>query len=176
MADMVKLSEAVPGWPGEMTRDAVDRTRRGVELENARLRGSQFLIVTRIYQLDYEGIVEEVIIEGGERDLSAAIAAAQTIGAQRLVDEGLKHSRDSRPWSHEQARRHWPEHAPRWEDRALPVFSDRLADHSGYNAIEVAVAVIPTDPQTPINGALVEAVGLSWELHWWFDRVAGGKL
>lgn len=171
MAEMAPLSEAVPGWEGELIREAVDRTIKGVAREQARLLGSRFLVVARIYELDIDGIFETVRIESGHVDFDDAVARAQLVGSQRLVEEGIKHDNSSRKWSHDTARNRWPNVTPVWQGRPVPVFCDRLSDGSGFNAVEVSVAVIPTDPENPINAGVVNTIDLKSELVRWFDEV-----
>jgi hypothetical protein len=167
---MALLSEAVPGWEGSLIREAVERAARGVALEQERLRGSLFLVVTRLYELDFDGIVETITIEGGHADLNDALAHAQRACFERLVAEGLK-----RAWvperPHETPRYKWPKFAPRWNGKELPVLSDRLSDGTGWNAIEVAATVIPTKPETPINIDVIDTIDMMYETARWFEEV-----
>lgn len=170
LVDMALLSEAVPGWEGSLIREAVERTARGVALEQERLRGSLFLVVTRLYELDFDGIVETITIEGGHADFNDALAHAQRACSERLVAEGLKHAWvPERP--HETPRHKWPKVAPRWNGRELPVLSDRLSDGTGWNAIEVAATVIPTKPETPINIDVIDTIDMTYETARWFEEV-----
>jgi len=170
LADMAPLSEAVPGWEGSLIREAVERTARGVAIEQERLRGSLFLVVTRLYELDLDGSVETITIEGGHADLNGALAQAQRVCSERLVAEGLKHV-EVPEWRHNRPCHRWPKVALRWNGKELPVFSDRLSDGTGWKAIEVAAAVIPTKPDTPINIDVINTIDMTYETVRWFEEV-----
>jgi hypothetical protein len=169
---LVSLSQAVPGWKGNLIPEAVEKVARGVALEQERLRGSRFLVVLRRYELDYDGITEWIEIVSGHVDVESAAVAAQIIGAQRLVELGRRID-PKREWKH--AARPgffpWPKTAPTWEGKRLPGFVDRLWDGVGWKALEVSVAIIPTDPDNPINLAVIEAIDLMWETACWFESV-----
>lgn len=152
-------------------REAVEKTAKGVAIEQARLFGSAFLVVSRIYELDYDGISETVRIEAGCIDLDDAVTKACVIGAERVVEEATKHAGDNPLWSRDQARNHWPKVKPTFAGHPIPVFCERLSDHTGFNAVEISVAVIPTVPDNPINIEVVNAIGLMFELVRWFAEV-----
>ena len=170
LANMMPLSEAVPGWEGSHTREVVERTARGVALEQERLRGSQFLVVTRFYELDLDGISRTITIEGGHAGLNDALAHAQRVCSERLVAEGLKHA-EVPEWRHGTPLDTWLKVAPRWNGTELPVFGDRLSDGTGWIAVEVAVAVIPTKPDTPINIDVINTIDMTSETVSWFGEV-----
>ena len=109
-------------------------------------------------------------IVSGHRDFDEALARAQSVGAVRIVEEGRKRDPE-RQWKHAPAKNNWPKERRRWRGRKLPVFVDRLSDGTGYNAVEVAVAVIPTDPNAPINGDVVKIIDMMPELVAWFSKV-----
>lgn len=170
---LVSLSLAVPGWQGNLIPEAVAKVARGVALEQERLRGSTFLVVLRRYELDYDGITEWIEFVSGYADVESAVASAQIVGAQRLVEIGRRLDPE-RKWKHAAPKAvRWPKVVPVWEGRRLPVFVDRLWDGVGWSAAEVAVAVIPTEPDNPINLAVVETIDLMWETVSWFEGVAG---
>ena len=66
----------------------------------------------------------------------------------------------------------WPKTPSTFEGKRLPLFADRLWDGVGWNAAEVNVAIIPTDPDSPINLAVIEAIDMSFETVSWFCDVA----
>lgn len=168
---LMPLSLAVPGWQGSLIPEAVEKVTRGVALEQERLRGSRFLVVLRRYELDYDGITEWIELVGGHPDVEGAVASAQIVGAQRLVEMGRRLDPE-RKWKHDAPKgMPWPKAAPVWEGRRLPVFVDRLWDGVGWNAAEITVAIIPTNPDSPINLAVVEAIDLMWETVFWFESV-----
>lgn len=168
----VSLSQAVPGWQGRLTPEAVEKVARGVAIEQERLRGSRFLVVLRRYELDYDGIAEWIEIVSGHTDVETAAAAAQIIGSQRLVEMGRRLD-PNREWKHAEPKAMgWPKVATTWEGKRLPCFVDRLWDGVGWNAAEVAVAIIPTEPDNPINLAVIETIDLMWETARWFEQVA----
>jgi hypothetical protein len=169
---LVSLSLAVPGWQGNLIPEAVEKVARGVALEQERLRGSRFLVVLRRYELDYDGVTEWIEFVSGYADVESAVARAQIVGAQRLVEMGRRLDSE-RKWKHAVPKAMpWPKVAPVWEGKRLPVFVDRLWDGVGWNAAEVAVAIIPTNPDNPINLGVVEAIDLMWETASWFMDVA----
>lgn len=172
---LMPLSLAVPGWEGRLTSEAVEKVAKGVAIEQQRLRGSQFLVVLRRYELDFEGITEWIEIVSGHKDVELAAAKAQTVGAQRLVEMGRRLDPE-RKWMHSSPKAipSWPKVAPVWESKRLPGFSDRLWDGLGWNAVEVNVAVLPTEPEIPVNLALIEAIDMMWETVRWFQNVAEG--
>lgn len=49
---LVSLALAVPGWEGQLTPEAIEKVARGVASEQERQRGSSFLVVLRLYELD----------------------------------------------------------------------------------------------------------------------------
>jgi hypothetical protein len=51
------------------------------------------------------------------------------------------------------------------------VFCDRFSDVLGWIDIEVAVAVIPTQPDTPINIDGINTIDMPYETARWFDKV-----
>lgn len=173
----VPLSLAVPGWKGRLIPEAVEKVAKGIAIEQDRLRGSRFLVVLRRYELDYDGITEWIEIVGGHADMESAAAAAQIAGAQRLVEIGRKLD-PKREWKHTppKAIPSWPKVAPTWEGKRLPGFSDRLWDGIGWNAAEVNVAIIPTDPENPINLTVIEAIDMMWETVHWFTGVVDKAL
>jgi hypothetical protein len=171
----VSLSLAVPGWQGRLIPEAVEEVAQGVAVEQERLRGSQFLVVLRRYELDYDGITEWIEIVSGHTDIESAAAAAQIVGAQRLVEMGRRLDPE-REWKHATPRAaSWPKVAPTWQEKRLPVFADRLWDGVGWNAAEIAVAIIPTDPGNPINLSVIETIDMMWETASWFINLARGK-
>lgn len=139
-------------------------------MEQRRLSGSSFLVVVRVYQLDYEGIYETIDIASGHSDLSEALAKAQSIAAVRMVNEWRELDGDGK-WKRESVRNHWPQVRPEWLGNALPIFADRFRDGTGWKVLEVTVAVIPTDPKSPINGDVVRAIDMMPELVAWFSKV-----
>lgn len=167
----VPLSLAVPGWQGRLIPEAVEKVAQGVAIEQDRLRGSRFLVVLHRYELDYDGIGEWIEIVSGHEDLESATAIAQAVGAERLVEMGRRLDPE-RKWKHAppESKRSWPKVAPTWEGKRLPDFSDRLWDGVGWNAAEVAVAIIPTDPGNPINLSVIETIDMMWETVRWFER------
>lgn len=169
---LVSLSLAVPGWQGELIPEAVEKVARGVALEQERLHGSRFLVILRRYELDYDGITEWIEIVSGHTDVESAAAAAQLIGAQRLVEVGCGLD-PKREWKHAAVPRAlpWPKVVPTWEGRHLPGFVDRLWDGVGWKALEISVAILPTDPDNPINLNVIETIDLMWETVAWFESV-----
>lgn len=166
----VPLSLAVPGWQGRLIPAAVEKVAKGIAIEQDRLRGSRFLVVLRRYELDYDGITEWIEIVSGHADVESAAAAAQIVGSQRLVEMGLRLD-PKREWKHATPKAMpWPKVPPAWEGKRLPTFLDRLWDGVGWNAAEVAVAIIPTDPENPINLAVIEAIDMMWETVRWFTE------
>lgn len=171
---LVSLSLAVPGWKGELIPEAVEKVARGVALEQERLRGSRFLVVLRRYELDFEGSFEWIEFVSGHTDLEGAVVSAQIVGAQAMIEMGRRLDPD-RKWKHATPKpTRWPKVAPIWEGRRLPVFVDRLVDGTGWNAAEIAVAVIPAEPNNPINLGVIETIDLMWETVRWFQSVADG--
>ena len=171
----VSLSLAIPGWQGRLIPEAVEKVAQGVAIEQERLRGSRFLVVLRRYELDYDGITEWIEFVSGYTDVESAAAAAQMVGAQRLVEMGRRLDPE-RTWKHSTPTGRmvasWPKTAPTHDGKRLPAFADRLWDGVGWNAAEVAVAIIPTDPENPINLAVIEAIDMMWEtVHWYTDIV-----
>lgn len=170
----VPLSLAVPGWEGRLIPEAVEKVSKGIAIEQERLRGSQFLVVLRRYELDYDGITEWIEIVSGYTGVESAAAAAQIAGAQRLVEMGRRLD-PKRGWEHATPKGRmvapWPRNAPTFEGKRLPVFSDRLWDGVGWNAAEVAVVIIPTDANNPINLAVINAIDMMWETVRWFEDV-----
>jgi len=168
----VPLSLAVPGWKGSLIPEAVEQVAKGVAIEQDRLRGSRFLVVLRRYELDYDGLCEWIEIVSGHEDVESAVAVAQMIGAQRLVELGRELD-PKRRWKHASADRisRWPKVAPVWEGKRLPVFSDRLWDDVGWHALEVNVAIIPTDPDNPINLAVINTIDMMSETVHWFTEL-----
>lgn len=168
------LAQVIPGWEGRYTPETIEKVARGVAAEQERLSGSQFLVVLRRYELCYDGIMEWIEIVSGHKDVESATAAAQIVGAQRLVEMGRELD-PGRSWKHGTPTGRmiapWPKIAPMLDGKRLPVFSDRLWDGVGWNAAEVGVAVIPTDPENPINLALIEAIDMTWETVCWFEDV-----
>jgi len=170
----ISLSRVIPGWEGRYVPETVEKVAQGVAIEQERLRGSRFLVVMRRYELDYDGITEWIEIVSGHTDVEAATVAAQIAGAQRLVETGRKLDPD-RKWKHAKpTARPWPKVAPVWEGKRLPGFVDRLWDGVGWNAAEVAVAIIPTDAENPINLAVISAIDHTGEMISWFESVADG--
>lgn len=48
----MSLALAVPEWEGQLTPEAIEKVARGVASEQERQRGSSFLVVLRLYELD----------------------------------------------------------------------------------------------------------------------------
>jgi len=169
--DLVPLSLALPGWQGRLIRKTVEKVARGIAIEQEHLRGSRFLVVLRRSELNYEGIIEWIEIVSGHADVESAAASAQFVGAQRLVEVGRRLDPE-RAWKHAAPRAiPWPKVAPVWEGKRLPMFVDRLWDGVGWNAAEVAVAIIPTEPDNPINLAVIDSIDMMWETVLWFTGV-----
>lgn len=168
----VSLSRAVPGWQGQLIPEAVEKVAQGVAIEQDRLRGCRFLVVLRRYELDYDGITEWIEVVSGHQDVESAAATAQIVGAQRLVEMGRRLD-PKREWTHATPKAMpWPKVPPVWEGKRLPGFVDRLWDGVGWNAAEVAVAIIPTDPEHPINLAVINTIDMMWEtVHWFTEAV-----
>ncbi len=102
--------------------------------------------------------------------MNEALAHAQIVGAHLMVEEARKHEGDATPWRHDFVRARWSGRTG-WQRMALPLFADRISDGSGWNAVDVMVAVIPTRPMEPINADLVQTIGLDFELVSWFDNL-----
>lgn len=169
---LVSLSLAVPGWRGQLIADAVDKVARGVANEQQRLRGSQFLVVLYRYELDYDGISEWIEIVSGHEALESAVATTQIIGLQRLGEMRGRLDPECQWKRAASSPVRWPSVPPIWEGERLPIFSDRVWDGVGWNAAEVNVAVVPTDPDNPINVSVIETIGMMWETVRWFEHVA----
>lgn len=166
----VSLSLAAPGWQGRLIPEAVEKVAKGIAIEQERLRGSRFLVVLHRYELDYDGSTEWIEIVSGHADVESAVATAQIIGAQRLVEMGRRLD-PKREWKHATPKAiPWPKIPPTYEGKRLPGFIDRPWDGVGWNAAEVAVAIIPTDPENPINLAVIETIDMMWETVCWFKE------
>lgn len=172
---LVSLSLAVPGWQGRLIPEAVEKVAQGVALEQERLRGSRFLVVLYRYELDYDGISEWIEIVSGHEALESAAATAQITGVQRLAEMRSRLDPEGKWKQAASSTGRWPKVPPVWEGERLPIFNDRLWDGVGWNAAEVAVAIVPTDPDNPINLSLIETVDMMWETVRWFQGAAGGK-
>lgn len=173
----VPLSLAVPGWQGSLIPEAVEQVAKGVAIEQDRLRGSRFLVVLRLFDLDYSGILERIEIVSGHADVESAAAVAQMVGAQRLVE--LRRELDpEQKWKHAAADQigDWPKVAPAWQGKRLPGFADGFWDGVGWHALEVNVAIIPTDPDNPINIAVINTIDMMSEMvHWFTGLVNHGR-
>jgi hypothetical protein len=121
--------------------------------------------------LDFDGWSGTITIEGGHADLNDALAHAQRACSECLVAESLKRA-EVREWRHVTPSHRWPKVAPRWDGKELPVFCDGLHDVSNFMAIEVAVAVIPTKPDTPINIDVINTIDMMHETVRWFEAVS----
>ena len=176
----VPLSLAVPGWRGRLIPEVVEKVARGVAIEQERLRGSRFLVVLRWYEvlsryeLDYDRITEWVEIVSGHGDVESAAATAQIVGAQRLTEMERRLDPKSE-WKRSTSKAvRWPRVWPTWEGKQLPGFTGGLLDLVGWNAVEVNVAIIPTEPDSPINLAVINAIEMMDETVMWFEGVVDG--
>lgn len=173
---LVPLSLVVPGWRGNLIREAVEKIAEGVAIEQNRLRGSRFLVVLRLHELDYTGILERIEIVSGHANVESAVVDAQMVGAQRLVE--LRPKLDpGQKWKHAPAHQigNWPKVPPAWDGKRLPRFADRLWDGVGWHALEVIVAIIPTDPDHPINVGVIDAIDMMSETVAWFTGLVGRR-
>lgn len=178
-ATMASLETVIPGWDLKLVTEAVEKVRRGVALEQARLAGSQFLTVVRIHELNIDGITDRFEIGSGFNDLGEAQRHAQWL----LLDRVMKETRQLDPeqrWRAEPASRKWPWMAPMEVRVVGPVFQARTTDGTGWNALEVSVAVLPTNPALPVNIEVIRAMaqdsyGPNWsEAACWFIGRASG--
>lgn len=170
---LLPLSLAIPGWKGQLIPEAVVQAARGVALEQQRLRGSVFLVVIRVRELAYDGYYERLEIVSGHVDIDDALAACQMKGSMQLVESGRSLDQNSKTWTHDGRASRWPAVAPKWRGRELPYFADRLTDGTGWNAVDINVAIVATHPECPIDGQFVETIGMTTELVNWFAQVAG---
>lgn len=172
---LVSLSLAVPGWQGRLIPEAVQKVAQGVALEQERLRGSRFLVVLRRYELEYDGIREWIEIVSGHDSPESASATAQNVGTRRLAEMRGRLDPDYRWKQAASSATRWPKTPPVWHGARLPIFSDHVWDGVGWNAAEVIVAIVPTDPDNPINLSVIETIDMMWETVHWFQSAAGGK-
>ncbi len=172
MTDMLApLSLAVPGWQGRMVPEAVAKIARGVAIEQERLRGGRLLVVVRRHELDHDGITEWIQIVSSHTDVQSAAAVAQHVGTQQLL-ECVRRRDPKCVWTAQPpSAREWPAEPPCLEGTPLPGFIERRWDGLGWGAVEIAVAIFPTDPDKPINAPLMHAIGLMSETASWFEGV-----
>jgi len=167
---LVPLSSLIPGWKGQYIPSLVADVAHGLGLEQARLQGSQLLVVLRLRELSYDGICEKVRIVSGHQELEDAARVAKDAAIHWLAQrrsEVRPYGR-WRPMQHQQP---WPSAAPLWEGSPLPSYLVGLWDGTGYCAVEAAAAIMPTAPADPINTALIQQIDMR-ELTDWFADVA----
>lgn len=173
--DRVPLSTLIPGWKGEYVSGYVADVAHGLGLEQSRLQGSRLLVVLRLRELSYDGICEKIRIVSGHQELKDAAGVAKEAAIQWLAQrrsEVRPYGR-WRPMQHQQS---WPSAAPMWEGAPLPSYLVGLWDGTGYCAIEVAAAIMPTAPSDPINTALVQQIDMRELADWFADAARAAQM
>ncbi|WP_313179854.1 hypothetical protein [Stenotrophomonas sp.] len=168
--DRVPLSTLIPGWNGQYISRYVANVAHGLGLEQSRLQGSRLLVVLRLRELSYDGVCEKIRIVSGHQELKDAAGVAKEAAIQWLAQRrsAVRPYGRWRPMQHQQS---WPSAAPQWDGAPLPSYLVGLWDGSGYCAIEVAAAIMPTAPADPINTALIQQIDMP-ELADWFADAA----
>ncbi|AWH29823.1 hypothetical protein [Stenotrophomonas sp. YAU14A_MKIMI4_1] len=166
---LIPLSTLIPGWKGQYIPSYVADVTHGLGLEQVRLQGSQLLVVLRLRELSYDGIREKIRIVSGHRELKDAARVAKDAALRWLAQR----SSEVRPygcWRPMQDQQSWPSAATLWESVPLSSYLAGPWDGTGYCAIEVAAAILPTAPADPINPALIQQIDMH-ELADWFADV-----
>lgn len=167
---LIPLSTLIPGWKGQYIPRYVADVAHGLGLEQARLQGSQLLLVLRLRELSYDGIWQKIRIVSGHQELQDAAGVAKA-AAIRWLAQRRSEVRPYGRWRPMQHQQPWPSTAPLWQGAPLPSCLAGLCDGTGYCAIEVAAAILPTAPADPINTALIQQIDMD-ELAAWFADVA----
>jgi hypothetical protein len=149
---LVSLATVIPGWDYWIVSDVATTVARGVEIEQARLRGSGVLVLLDWTELHYDGIGHALAIHSGHADVTVAESIARQAAGDRF-DSLL----DRLDWKSAAVERvpsasTWPD-SP---DSRMRTFLERSVwDGVGWCALDIRVRLWTCDPERPVDGDLI---------------------
>lgn len=169
---LVSLATVVAGWDHWIVPEAAAAVARGVAVEQARLRGSRVLVLLDWSELDYDGLLDGLAIHSGHQDITVAEKVAKD-AAEARFESMLEHLR----WKDAAAEqvpgsKMYPDPS---SPRLRSVYSRRIWDGVGWNALEVRARLWSCDGENPIDSELIAVLTAqyhSFETMRHFERAA----